>query len=128
MRCNDKYHSAVECGEETAKSWLRYGNKNERLAAEKFLVELWNTAKHKKVVSITNASPAPSLGPKRGANKPPRHTLCLAFGRATKGISYAVPTYHADHLCDRGRCYLKEWSNNGGEFEKPLKLNDMGES
>ena len=52
-------------------------------------------------------------------------TLCLAFGRATKGISYTVPTYLADHLCDHGRCYLKGWNNNGGEFEKPPKLNDM---
>jgi eukaryotic translation initiation factor 2C len=24
-------------------------------------------------------------------------------------VSYASPTYYADRLCERGRCYLREW-------------------
>ena len=38
--------------------------------------------------------------------------LCYAFGRATKGVSYAAPAYIADRLCERGRVYLRDWNNN----------------
>jgi eukaryotic translation initiation factor 2C len=34
------------------------------------------------------------------------HTLCYAYAKATKGISYCAPAYCADKLCDRGRAYL----------------------
>ena len=27
------------------------------------------------------------------------------------GVSYASPAYYADRLCERGRCYLRQWYN-----------------
>ncbi|KAF2418498.1 Piwi-domain-containing protein [Tothia fuscella] len=33
--------------------------------------------------------------------------LSLSYQRSTVGVSYAAPTYYADHLCERGRKYLK---------------------
>ncbi|KAI0454625.1 ribonuclease H-like domain-containing protein [Xylaria acuta] len=35
-------------------------------------------------------------------------SLCYAFGRATKAVSYCTPAYLADILCERGRCYHYE--------------------
>ncbi|KAF1972564.1 stem cell self-renewal protein Piwi [Bimuria novae-zelandiae CBS 107.79] len=32
-----------------------------------------------------------------------------AYARATKGVSYAMPAYYADRLCERGRCYIREF-------------------
>lgn len=43
--------------------------------------------------------------------------LCYAFGRATKGVSYVAPAYIADRLCERGRVYLRDWSN--GKIVRP---------
>ncbi|KKY22549.1 putative rna interference and silencing protein [Diplodia seriata] len=37
------------------------------------------------------------------------HDLCYTYGVATKGISYCAPAYLADKLCDRGRCYIRDW-------------------
>ncbi|KAH7380393.1 hypothetical protein DE146DRAFT_295085 [Phaeosphaeria sp. MPI-PUGE-AT-0046c] len=37
------------------------------------------------------------------------HSLCHTYVRATVGVSYAPPTYYADRLCERGRCYLREF-------------------
>jgi eukaryotic translation initiation factor 2C len=39
------------------------------------------------------------------------HKLNHTYVRATLGVSYASPTYYADRLCERGRCYLREWYN-----------------
>lgn len=33
-------------------------------------------------------------------------SMCYAFGRATKAVSYCTPAYYADILCERARCYL----------------------
>ncbi|KAM6486442.1 Piwi-domain-containing protein [Trichoderma sp. SZMC 28011] len=33
-------------------------------------------------------------------------SMCYAFGRATKAVSYCAPAYYADVLCERSRCYL----------------------
>ncbi|KAF1951229.1 hypothetical protein CC80DRAFT_597609 [Byssothecium circinans] len=35
--------------------------------------------------------------------------LCYTYVRATVGASYPPPAYYAAHLCERGRCYLREW-------------------
>ncbi|KAK5548619.1 hypothetical protein LTR46_011956, partial [Exophiala xenobiotica] len=34
------------------------------------------------------------------------HNLCYLFGRATKAVSICPPTYYADLVCERARCYL----------------------
>ncbi|EJT82152.1 hypothetical protein GGTG_02126 [Gaeumannomyces tritici R3-111a-1] len=34
------------------------------------------------------------------------HSLCYVFGRATKAVSIVTPTYYADILCERARCYM----------------------
>ncbi|KAF2740263.1 hypothetical protein EJ04DRAFT_508252 [Polyplosphaeria fusca] len=39
------------------------------------------------------------------------HNLCYTYVRATLGVSYASPAYYADRLCERGRCYVREWFN-----------------
>ncbi|KAK3080982.1 hypothetical protein LTS18_011295 [Coniosporium uncinatum] len=46
------------------------------------------------------------------------HKLCYSYQRATMGVSYATPAYYADHLAERGRCYLKrfyEGTNKGAD-------------
>ncbi|KAH7380394.1 Piwi domain-containing protein [Phaeosphaeria sp. MPI-PUGE-AT-0046c] len=37
------------------------------------------------------------------------HKLCYTYVRATMGVSYAPPAYYADRLCERGRCYLRDF-------------------
>ncbi|KAL1798359.1 hypothetical protein ACET3X_002396 [Alternaria dauci] len=39
------------------------------------------------------------------------HRLNHTYVRATLGVSYAAPAYYADRLCERARCYLREWYN-----------------
>ncbi|KAF2643954.1 Piwi-domain-containing protein [Massarina eburnea CBS 473.64] len=39
------------------------------------------------------------------------HVLNHTYVRATLGVSYAAPAYYADRLCERGRCYLRNWYN-----------------
>ncbi|KAI0202794.1 ribonuclease H-like domain-containing protein [Astrocystis sublimbata] len=34
-------------------------------------------------------------------------SLCYAFGRSTKAVSYCAPAYFADVLCERGSLYVK---------------------
>lgn len=34
--------------------------------------------------------------------------FCYAFTRATKGVSYCAPAYHADRLCTRGQDYMRK--------------------
>ncbi|KAF2005628.1 Piwi-domain-containing protein [Amniculicola lignicola CBS 123094] len=50
------------------------------------------------------------------------HALCYAFGRATKGVSYAAPAYIADRLCERGRVYLRGWQPAGRFATPPVKM------
>ncbi|KAF2432255.1 Piwi-domain-containing protein [Tothia fuscella] len=35
------------------------------------------------------------------------HAFCYTYSRATKGVSYCAPAYHADRLCDRGSKYMR---------------------
>jgi len=42
--------------------------------------------------------------------------LCHLYSRADKPVSYATPTYLADHLCERGKDYLE--AKFGGAAEK----------
>ncbi|KAK4539625.1 hypothetical protein LTR36_010508 [Oleoguttula mirabilis] len=44
------------------------------------------------------------------------HAFCYNYARATKGVSYCGPAYYADHLCDRGRAYLRGWLTDGDAF------------
>jgi len=37
--------------------------------------------------------------------------LCYTYVRSTTGVSYAAPAYYADRLCERGRCYLRDFFN-----------------
>jgi eukaryotic translation initiation factor 2C len=37
------------------------------------------------------------------------YNLCLSYVRATMGVSYAAPAYYADRLCERARCYLRDF-------------------
>jgi eukaryotic translation initiation factor 2C len=39
------------------------------------------------------------------------HSLCHTYGRSTTSVSYATPTYYADRLCARVRCYFADWLN-----------------
>ncbi|KAF2628557.1 Piwi-domain-containing protein [Macroventuria anomochaeta] len=38
--------------------------------------------------------------------------LCTTSGPATKSVSYAAPAYVADRLCERGRVYLRSWTQD----------------
>jgi eukaryotic translation initiation factor 2C len=40
---------------------------------------------------------------------PQTYNLCLSYVRATLGVSYAAPAYYADRLCERARCYLRDF-------------------
>jgi eukaryotic translation initiation factor 2C len=46
------------------------------------------------------------------------HNLNHTYVRATLAVSYAAPTYYADRLCERGRCYLRQWYNPDMEMRK----------
>ncbi|KAF2644033.1 Piwi-domain-containing protein [Massarina eburnea CBS 473.64] len=35
--------------------------------------------------------------------------LCTTYVRATRSVSYAPPAYYADRLCERARCYFKDF-------------------
>ena len=37
------------------------------------------------------------------------HNLCYTYQRSTTSVSYVPPAYYADHLCERGRCYLMDF-------------------
>ena len=50
----------------------------------------------------------------RPTNDVQTHNLCHTYVRATTGVSYASPAYYADRLCERGRCYLREWFSPDG--------------
>lgn len=39
------------------------------------------------------------------------NNLCYTFGRATLPVSVAPPTYYADLICERARCYLATYYN-----------------
>ncbi|TKA72344.1 hypothetical protein B0A55_06764 [Friedmanniomyces simplex] len=45
------------------------------------------------------------------------HTLCYAYARATRGVSYCAPAYYADRLCDRDRSYLRHYLINHSNFQ-----------
>lgn len=34
--------------------------------------------------------------------------MCYLFGRATKAVSVCPPTYYADLVCTRARCYMSD--------------------
>ncbi|KAF2491439.1 putative RNA interference and gene silencing protein [Lophium mytilinum] len=36
------------------------------------------------------------------------HSMCYAYGRATKAVSLCPPAYYADIVCERARCYLND--------------------
>lgn len=45
------------------------------------------------------------------------HELCFTYVRSTCGVSYASPAYYADRLCERGRCYLRDFFVNTPESQ-----------
>jgi eukaryotic translation initiation factor 2C len=52
------------------------------------------------------------------------HKLCYTYVRATLGVSYAPPAYYADRLCERGRCYLRQWfapDKNSSHYQNYLE-------
>jgi len=50
------------------------------------------------------------------------YDLCHLYSRADKTVSYASPTYLADHLCERGKLYLET------EFADAYDAESMGNS
>ncbi|KAI0426348.1 ribonuclease H-like domain-containing protein [Xylaria sp. FL1042] len=46
-------------------------------------------------------------------------SLCYPFGRATKAVSYCVPAYFADILCERGRRYASRHYDNPSNPAEP---------
>ncbi|KAL6691521.1 Piwi domain-containing protein [Trichoderma pleuroticola] len=46
-------------------------------------------------------------------------SMCYAFGRATKAVSYCAPAYYADVLCERSRCYLSTLFESPSNSESP---------
>ncbi|KDQ10893.1 hypothetical protein BOTBODRAFT_136370 [Botryobasidium botryosum FD-172 SS1] len=42
------------------------------------------------------------------------HNISYLYARATKAVSLAPPAYYSDLACERGRCYLHELMNTGG--------------
>ena len=43
------------------------------------------------------------------------YALCYTYQRSTTSVSYAPPAYYADHLCERGRAYVKDFFD-GAEY------------
>ncbi|KAK6412864.1 hypothetical protein LTR81_013153 [Elasticomyces elasticus] len=50
------------------------------------------------------------------------HTMCYAYARATRGVSYCAPAYYADRLCDRGRMYLRRFLMNHQGYQPRLQI------
>ncbi|KAI1757701.1 ribonuclease H-like domain-containing protein [Xylaria castorea] len=51
-------------------------------------------------------------------------SLCYAFGRATKAVSYCTPAYLADILCERGRCYYYELYDSASSASTYTRTDD----
>lgn len=51
--------------------------------------------------------------------------LCHLYSRADKTVSYAAPTYLADHLCERGKLYLE--TKFGDAYEKESLISSDSE-
>lgn len=52
------------------------------------------------------------------------HELCFTYVRTSGPVSYASPAYYADRLCERGRCYLRDFFANtqtGRDHRSKLK-------
>ncbi|UPX17281.1 uncharacterized protein EKO05_0007647 [Ascochyta rabiei] len=52
------------------------------------------------------------------------HELCFTYVRTTSAVSYASPAYYADRLCERGRCYLRDFlvtTQDGKTLRNDLK-------
>ncbi|KAF1918354.1 ribonuclease H-like domain-containing protein [Ampelomyces quisqualis] len=56
---------------------------------------------------------------------PLTHKLCYVYVRATMGVSYASPAYYADRLCDRGRCYIRDFLAPGPNSPRNNEAKDM---
>lgn len=52
------------------------------------------------------------------------HKLCYTYQRSTTSVSYVPPAYYADHLCERGRCYLIEFYD-GAERVRDWKKEEV---
>lgn len=50
--------------------------------------------------------------------------FCYSYARATKGVSYASPTYYADRFCDRAARYLASWKDEHAEKVKEFAPTD----
>ena len=58
------------------------------------------------------------------------HKLCYTYQRSTTSVRYVPPAYYADHLCERGRCYLVQFFDGGervrGWSEEEVKRGSCG--
>lgn len=45
------------------------------------------------------------------------HTASYSYARATKAVSLVPAAYYADLACERGRLYLNDYLNAGGNVE-----------
>jgi eukaryotic translation initiation factor 2C len=50
------------------------------------------------------------------------NNICYLYGRSTSPVSYAIPAYYADRLCERGRQYLRPML----EGEREIATEEMG--
>ncbi|KAJ4341739.1 hypothetical protein N0V95_007131 [Ascochyta clinopodiicola] len=53
------------------------------------------------------------------------HELCFTYVRTTSAVSYASPAYYADRLCERGRCYIRNFIAStpaGRDLRNDLKV------
>ncbi|KAL7933965.1 Piwi domain-containing protein [Trichoderma chlorosporum] len=53
-------------------------------------------------------------------------SMCYAFGRATKAVSYCTPAYYADILCERSRCYLSSLFESSGSETSSMVEGTVG--
>jgi len=47
------------------------------------------------------------------------YALCYTYQRSTTSVSYALPAYYADHLCERGRAYVKDFYDGAANLVRP---------
>merc|ERR1712129_437092 len=72
---------------------------------------------------------SPGLSGRFGVDDLERITydLCHLYSRADKTVSYASPTYLADHLCERGKLYLETQYPDSCDTESIVMSNQTSE-
>ena len=56
------------------------------------------------------------------------YNLCWLYGRTTRAVSYCTPAYYADRACERARCYLSGYFDDGssdGNAQRQARQGDV---